>query len=954
MLVTLLATAALSTVPAPRASQVDLETLVRREQAIVEAGGEASELARLTARHAAAPADSDALLALATLDRFAYRDADAERAYRTLGAVAVAGDDPLKVYAVLGFGLLRMQEARLTDAAPLLSSAATSFERIGYQSGAAEALTALGTVLSRTQSLDSALTIERSALLASPANDAWLRSLIKCNTFLVLVRKADPKVVHDARATAAAAEAAGNPRAAGACLAALGQDYERRTLTDSALDTFKEVETIERATRNFGVLAGIVQWRGYVLYALKDEFVPARELLNEAFVLGKRTSALTSAAWAAIGLSDMALTLGDLPASGSYARQAEAMFVTTGDRWGMAQARMHEGDVALLSGKLSAARASEEEVVKMAAAIAPTLAVHAHGRLAAIALQEGDPVDAERELDTARRMSLDLRMTEWRQEDAYGRALVALKRGRLDEAQKRLLALNQYLPPDEVSERSELFVRLAEVSMRRHDLDGAVKNLVVSNSLIDRWRATLGQRDLQMAVVQARRFDWDRDLSFATIIHELALSGRTSVAFTLSERRRARVLLEHLARRQVLARVTPAATTPSILSDTAVSRMLPESTAVIAFVTGQGREPTTIFVVTRDSVAAASADPVDDHALEIDRFTGLLAGGDSATELGQRLGEVFLRPALVLVPRYVRRLVVIPDGPLYRLPFDALDTGDRHPVVERFAVTLAPSASVAATWWANAPRAPASRLLAFGDPVGVTVTGSGGDSIPPRLPAAAEEARTIARFADDADVFIGSDAREATFRRARLSDVGVLHFATHADVDEWSLLHSALLLAPGGGEDGRLGVDELLGMHVPVNLVVLSACSSAGGQVLAGEGLQGLTSPFLEVGASSVVATLWQIDDRSAANFVGLFYDELATGASVGTALHLAKLRARSENISPGVWAAFTITGDDRVHTMLRKPSRLPLVPLTLRILLFGVVAYFASRTINRRNADRR
>jgi hypothetical protein len=952
VLATLLATALLSNAAPTGISRDSVEALVRRVQVAVEAGRESAERARLTALSAAVPTDRAALLALATLDRLTYRDADAERAYRALGARD--SGDALAAYAILGLGLLRTQEARLTDAAPLLLRAAASLESTGYPAAAAVALTTLAMVLSRTVSLDSAEAVAARALRITPADDAWLRTLITCNTLLVRVRKADPRVGQDARAAAVAAQTAGNPRAAAACLAALAQDYERRTLIDSALATFKEVEALQRATRNLGALAGTLQWQGYVLYALKGEFPAGRELLTEALALGKRTGALTAAAWASIGLSDMAMIFGDLPASGSYARQAGSMFVTTGDRWGMVQSRMHEGDVALLGGALPAARAAHEQVVRDAAAMAPTLVVFAHGRLAAEALLEGDATEAERELDTARRMALELRMPEWRQDDAYARAMLALKRGRLVEAEARLRTLDKFLRPDEVFERSELFIRLAEVRMRRHDLDGAERNLVLSNALVDRWRATLTQRELQSAVVQARRRDWDRDLSFATIIHEIARSGRTSVAFALAEQRRSRVLLDRLAQRQVLARVPTAAVVPSVLSDTAVRRLLPESTAVLAFVTGQGREPTTVFVISRNRVAAVAADPVDDHTLEIDRFTGLLAAGDAAPDLAQRLGETFLRAALNVVPTDVRRLVVILDGPLHRLPFDALDIGDGHQVVERFAITLAPSASVAATWWAAAPRAPAPRLIAFGDPVGVTLSGASGDSMPPRLPAAAAEARAIARFAQRAEVFTGSQAREATLRGARLADVGVLHFATHADVDEWSLLRSALHLAPGGGEDGRLGVEELVTMRVAANLVVLSACSSAGGAVLAGEGLQGLTAPFLEAGASSVVATLWPVSDRSAAQFVGLLYEELATGAPVGDALHRAKLRARAANIAPGVWAAFTITGDNRVHTALRKPSQPPFAWLAVAFLLLGIAAYFVSRTIRRRNAERR
>jgi hypothetical protein len=102
------------------------------------------------------------------------------------------------------------------------------------------------------------------------------------------------------------------------------------------------------------------------------------------------------------------------------------------------------------------------------------------------------------------------------------------------------------------------------------------------------------------------------------------------------------------------------------------------------------------------------------------------------------------------------------------------------------------------------------------------------------------------------------------------------------------------------------------------------------------------------------VATLWQISDRGAAQFVRLLYEELATGATVGEALHRAKLRARAANVPPGVWAAFTLTGDGRVRTALRDPTSPWLVWLATGLFGLAVAAYFVSRTMRRRNADRR
>jgi hypothetical protein len=142
---------------------------------------------------------------------------------------------------------------------------------------------------------------------------------------------------------------------------------------------------------------------------------------------------------------------------------------------------------------------------------------------------------------------------------------------------------------------------------------------------------------------------------------------------------------------------------------------------------------------------------------------------------------------------------------------------------------------------------------------------------------------------------------------------------------------------------------------------VLSACNSGGGVVLGGEGLQGLTEPFLEAGAAAVMATLWQIGDRSAAPFVERFYRQLATGISVGDALHRAKRGALDDGVSPSVWAAFTITGDERVRTALRPPPLLArrATPQHVEqwtvalLLLLCAPAYLFSRTMSRRSGAR-
>jgi tetratricopeptide (TPR) repeat protein len=923
----------------------ELEALTRRVQTAVEAGSDSAERAYWTAR--LNTEGELARLAIATLDRFLYRYAEAEQGFENVRPTSEA----TRAYAGLGLATLRVQQARFGDAEPLLRRVVESTP--GGTAVRAQALMYLASVVQRTVSIDSALALFDTAERAVPPNDDWLRALVRCNTLVARVRKADPAAAGVARPMSDTAVRVGNRRAAAACLAALAQDQERRSHADSAYRTFEQVAELQRQTRNLAALAVTRQWLGYVATS-RGAYYTARPALEEAVALGQRTGALAASAWAELSLADIALTFGDLTSAGRYARSAATAFVRMGDRSGLVNARLHEGDVALLNRAFPAARSAFEQVLRDAPNVFPSLAVHARGRLAAVAMFEGDWAGAERELNTALADAERFNMPQWRAQDAYARATLSLIRGQLDESVTRF---NHFAAIDKTFgglNRMDVQTRLAEAHIRAGRVGQGEQHLVNAGAFADNMRKMLPWRDLQAAVLHKRSLDWDRDLGFATALAGLASAGHVSAAFRIAEQRRAWTLLEGLVRRNVLAGTSDsAAFVERLVDDVAVRKVLPESTAVLAFVTGRGREPTTVFLLTREQTSASIVAPIDDHVDDLERFAGLVAAGEIPMELGRRLGDALLRAALERVPPNVRRLVIVPDGLLHRLPFDVLVLADGRLLVDRFSLSRAPSVAVASSWWSAPPRSPRPRLLAFGDPVGVRFSEGEADSVPPRLPVAAREAQRVGRYADYAEVFTGEEARESRIRRP-LSDVGILHFATHADVEEWSLMRSALLLAPGENEDGRVTTEELLGLRLVANLVVLSACRSGSGAVLAGEGLHGLTIPLLEAGAASVVATLWQVGDRSVSPMIEHFYNELANGMSVGDALHRAKLKAREQGISPAIWASFLLTGDARATTDLRTPTpnvaryAIPLVLLAL------AVAYWAVVTLRRRNAERR
>ncbi len=134
-----------------------------------------------------------------------------------------------------------------------------------------------------------------------------------------------------------------------------------------------------------------------------------------------------------------------------------------------------------------------------------------------------------------------------------------------------------------------------------------------------------------------------------------------------------------------------------------------------------------------------------------------------------------------------------------------------------------------------------------------------------------------------------------------------------------SPIESAVFLAPGDAtEDGWLQPREIAALDLRGRLVVLSACESAGGSVLSGEGPLSLARAFFAGGAGAVVATRWPLRDDDAALIMGRFYEALGAGEGAASALRLARLDAIERGLPAAAWAGVVLLGDGR---------RAPLVP---------------------------
>ena len=295
-----------------------------------------------------------------------------------------------------------------------------------------------------------------------------------------------------------------------------------------------------------------------------------------------------------------------------------------------------------------------------------------------------------------------------------------------------------------------------------------------------------------------------------------------------------------------------------------------------------------------------------------------------------------------------RPLVVVPHGALNYVPFEVLPLQGKM-LIERHAVSYAPSLNALVQLRRSPSNTAPFRVLAVGNPAIARLppaddrggaTARRGDvenlALLGPLPFAEQELHAIGRtFRDRTRIMSGASARESGLRDASVPQYPVLHFATHGLVSDVQPKRSGLLLAPETGEDGLLQMSEIYGLGLNANLVVLSACQTALGREITGEGLIGLSRAFFYAGARSVVATLWNLNDRFAAEFVERFYRELNQGHSSEEALRRAKVAYvnHPRYSHPFYWASLVMLGDG-TGALVAEPIK---PPLTLPLLALGL-----------------
>jgi CHAT domain-containing protein/tetratricopeptide (TPR) repeat protein len=532
----------------------------------------------------------------------------------------------------------------------------------------------------------------------------------------------------------------------------------------------------------------------------------------------------------------------------------------------------------------------------------------------------------------------------------------------------------------------DVFREAAEVRRGLGDAAGEAAALHGQAATLDRMRdqrSALELTDRALTLVEsvrAERSDHDlRAMYFASVqeLYDLRIGlllqqyrmtrdpEAARSAFAVSERARARSLLDLLARRGA-SRGKPESGTGRRASDPSesagtpgvhpvtipdVQQMLDAETTLLAYAIGPSGS--VLWAIAHDQFAIyelapfpeiqrAARDLLEDIADLPSRSTrGRSGNSDDLEGIRQRANTL---ARLVLPEQAVRqahrRIVVVPSGPLQLVPFELLPLSaapTAASLVDRHEIVGLPSAStirgLRRTSWQSVS---GQKVAVFADPVmqrddARVRVGMMPDSAPrrgvadrlgdlPRLFASRWEAREIARLVPSANAMIATDfnAARRTLKRLDLATFSILHFGTHAIVDPDRFDRSGLVLSlvdeQGQPVDGFIRAPEILRWSLNADLVVLSGCRTGIGREIRGEGLMALSRSFLAAGASRLVTSLWPVDDKATAYLMARFYrrtlgpERLAPAA----ALRAAQLEMRAEPRwrSPYYWAGFVLQGE--------------------------------------------
>ena len=749
------------------------------------------------------------------------------------------------------------------------------------------------------------------------------------------------------------------PDLEGTVLQNLGASSRNFGDIDGALQAYSRALDLLQRVGDAAHISAALRGLGSTYYVSGD-YERARSYLQQALTSARSVGDGRSQAAILTYLGNIAYLEGDFAAALELHRDAEAL---TNSAQGRAVRRLLMAKDLTALGRHAEALATAEEIAG-SSIDSPVVVADAHAQIGRTRLVTGEHEAAADHLQRALTLYRSLRLQEGEADALNGLALAAQGSGKTAEAVAygeaaldRIESLRVKVSAPELralytAAQRDFYETQIDILLSAEPAPGervlaalGVSERARARTLVDLLSAARVQsRDSVDAANRNRLYD---DLAARGFQRDSLLAAPLTDATTKEQLGRVLREITALENELTLLETQEGASRTlgaDVLTGAEIQRLIDPDAVLLQYELGERRSM--VWVVTHESVRVVALAPRDTiEAAARGVISSLQTSTSSAASLEEQLktlSDYVLAPIADLIQ--AERLLVAADGALHYVPFTVLPVthdGAAAPLIATHEVVSIPSMSALAAQRARRrPEEPSQILAVFADPVfersdeRLTQTKASAATPAPeesfdtraaaldlrRLRYSGREARDIAALVPETQRLIseGFSATRDGVLNTDLSQYRYVHFATHGLVDSRNPALSALALSQfdqrgNALEAGFLRLDDIYNLDLNADLVVLSACDTALGREIRGEGLVGLTQAFLYAGARGLVLSLWQVSDAATATLMTRFYEHmLEEGASAADALRAAQLSMAAERrwASPYYWGAFVLVGD--------------------------------------------
>jgi len=651
---------------------------------------------------------------------------------------------------------------------------------------------------------------------------------------------------------------------------------------DAALRTFDEAIKIAKRVNDIHRISYVLSSMG-IAYRQIGNSESAVRVYRQSLEIDSKLNRRVDMAADYVNLGNIYNELSDLNRAVECYDKADTLYLEIGDSSGVSMVLGNLSEVHIAQGQLEEAKVCLESAIR--------LSRRAHDiegeaswllSLGKVEAKNGNTENALRDLSESKRLFSELSNIPSLAESLVEVGIVLNELGRPKESEEVLLdALAKLKRYNLESHIWKPIYRLARLTETVGDWKKSDSLYTAAIGSIENVRKSISDKNLTTYFFEEGRLEVYRYYTCFLLHH-----GNTQKAFDILESAKSQNLKERLSG-------------PTFESNLKT----PKQQIILEYFLFD--TSTYVFLKSSESLTCTKIGaPLRIHRLAGELFTIMKPSADQ--EALRKLLNALYHELIDPIRHDIRGhkdLVIVPDGVTYYLPFEAFHDGNSF-MTESFSISYAPSLGIFRRLSEKRYRAIEKvKLITQSDYEGCTDIYSG--KILPSLHSVRDEEKNLLETCRRKNIRVDRAVRSVT----DWGSYDLIHVATHG-INHATIPGLSSLIVKDSLSCHYITADEIEHFKLNSDLVTLSACQTSLGQLLQGEGMLGLTRAFLIAGSSSVISSLWNIDDEGSAYFMKNFYEIwLSSKLDKRDALRRTKIKLLNESVSPCFWAPFILWG---------------------------------------------